>query len=473
MPLLKKEDRWRSVVNDESSLIVRDGAPWDESAEPKVQEFPDEQHAKAAYDRLLAAMAKEGWTVAEQPEAVEEMAEGAEEPEEAPATSAANPAMERAIEKDPDDERAMLVYGDWLQSRGDPRGALMSVQHALETAEGERREILLSREKELFGTHRNALLRQFAEYDRHRDWPMLKLRWRRGFVDGAELWIAKKEIEEWFLAFVDLPVCRFLRELSVPEITATRYDEDACIPWYSYAAVVDVLANQTRLATLERLELGSPDIGDTMRFNLANRELGRVDGLFRQLPRLRSLSLAAGSAELGEIDAPSLERFAFHTGALHRDHVASMRKARWPKLTALTVGIGDLPPARGGATLADLEWLLIAKELPRLTHLGIVNVRDGDALCEQILASRVLKQLESLDLSYGSVTDAGLEAFGGGKKKLAGLKRIELTDNPEVTDEGVEQLQADLPGCEIVRREIDDLHDWDLRWGWEPQSDEM
>src|SRR6476619_4274739 len=125
------------------------------------------------------------------------MAEGAEEPEEAPASSAANPAMERAIERailaGEDDEQAMLVYGDWLQSKGDPRGALMSVQHALETAEGERRGILLSREKELLESHRHALLRQFADYNRYPEQPLLTLRWRRGFVDRADFTIAKKE----------------------------------------------------------------------------------------------------------------------------------------------------------------------------------------------------------------------------------------------------------------------------------------
>lgn len=39
--------------------------------------------------------------------------------------------FEAAIRADPDDEGAYLVYADWLQQQGEPRGELICVQHAL------------------------------------------------------------------------------------------------------------------------------------------------------------------------------------------------------------------------------------------------------------------------------------------------------------------------------------------------------
>src|SRR5690606_20254799 len=37
-------------------------------------------------------------------------------------SSAREPALEAALRERPDDIAAHLVYGDWLQARGDPRG---------------------------------------------------------------------------------------------------------------------------------------------------------------------------------------------------------------------------------------------------------------------------------------------------------------------------------------------------------------
>jgi uncharacterized protein (TIGR02996 family) len=37
--------------------------------------------------------------------------------------------FEAAIAASPDDEAAYLVYADWLQQRGDPRGELIVLQH--------------------------------------------------------------------------------------------------------------------------------------------------------------------------------------------------------------------------------------------------------------------------------------------------------------------------------------------------------
>ena len=50
------------------------------------------------------------------------------------ATTASNPELEAAILEAPDNVDAYLVYGDWLQAQGDPRGELMALQHTLPSA---------------------------------------------------------------------------------------------------------------------------------------------------------------------------------------------------------------------------------------------------------------------------------------------------------------------------------------------------
>ena len=66
-----------------------------------------------------------------------------------------NPDMLRAIREAPEDDTPRLVYADWLQERGDPRGELIAVQcalHGLSPADP-RRAKLEGREEELLDAH--------------------------------------------------------------------------------------------------------------------------------------------------------------------------------------------------------------------------------------------------------------------------------------------------------------------------------
>src|SRR5688572_15161495 len=66
--------------------------------------------------QLSATKQKKGWTRVE---------DAAAEPGTADGVEAREPALEAAIAANPDDPKAWLVYGDWLQSCGDPLGELV------------------------------------------------------------------------------------------------------------------------------------------------------------------------------------------------------------------------------------------------------------------------------------------------------------------------------------------------------------
>jgi len=44
-----------------------------------------------------------------------------------------NAAMEKLIAKAPDNPEGYLVYADWLEQQGDPRGELVNLQYRLAT----------------------------------------------------------------------------------------------------------------------------------------------------------------------------------------------------------------------------------------------------------------------------------------------------------------------------------------------------
>jgi len=99
----------------------------------------------------------------------------------------------RAIVDDPDDVDAYLVYADWLQARGDPRGELVAVQVALERSPDAE---LLAREA--------ALLEQHGV-----DWGVpadATVVWRYGFVRALEFgdWSPHHEPGEWEASLGDL-----------------------------------------------------------------------------------------------------------------------------------------------------------------------------------------------------------------------------------------------------------------------------
>jgi uncharacterized protein (TIGR02996 family) len=76
--------------------------------------------ADGRYATELRKHLRDGWTRVADPRCEEPL--GAEPIE---------PALEAALRADPHDIGAALVYADWLQQRGHPRGALIAVQHRL------------------------------------------------------------------------------------------------------------------------------------------------------------------------------------------------------------------------------------------------------------------------------------------------------------------------------------------------------
>src|SRR4051812_37191067 len=67
-----------------------------------------------------------------------------------------------AIEADLDGTDAYLVFGDYLQTRGDPRGELIALQHARARRRGD--GVLDEEEATLLGTHAGSLFGPLAPF---------------------------------------------------------------------------------------------------------------------------------------------------------------------------------------------------------------------------------------------------------------------------------------------------------------------
>ncbi|WP_163997168.1 TIGR02996 domain-containing protein [Pyxidicoccus caerfyrddinensis] len=346
-----------------------------------------------------------------------------------------HPELEAAILKAPEAAEGYLVYGDWLQAQGDPRGELVALQHALFLAQddphGERIRIsawsdeareLERKVAEALRTHRGVLLgHALAEAVVE---GMLRVGWHLGFIHDASVEGTgdapprELSVEEMLKLLLAHPSARFLQELNLGPI--------ADMGGHDFQPLIRVIAKAAPRA-LRTLLVGDFDAPGND-WPTSSSFVGDLTPLYPALPQLRSLRVVGTGIRLGAIDLPELREFRLETTALSLEAVRSIAHARWPKLERLEVWFGSTAAgAEGGVD--DLQPLLDARGVPELRHLGLCNAEFTDALCEALPRSKVLKQLHTLDLSRGTMTDAGAEKLVANAAAFAHLRRLDVTQN--------------------------------------------
>jgi uncharacterized protein (TIGR02996 family) len=167
-------------------------------------------------------------------------------------------ALEEAIAAAPEDPAGYLVYADWLQQRGDPRGELIVVQDALRAKPRDR--ALLAEQERLFEEHSDLLRGPLAFVG------PVAVGWFCGFVRELDLgaWLATRgrALLEPLLAHTSFA---FLRMLA-----AQPHNETS---WVTLVALLP--------RTLERLELVWHGRFDTLSKAISTAKL----------PRLRELEI--------------------------------------------------------------------------------------------------------------------------------------------------------------------------------------
>jgi uncharacterized protein (TIGR02996 family) len=346
--------------------------------------------------------------------------------------AARDPELEAMIAADPDRAEGYMVYADWLQAQGDPRGELISVEHALLSSPRSRK--LLAERARL----RAPYDRQLQDMVEPFNWQppfdgahgaRAKLTWGLGFVKSAWLghdWFAGEvgdpelmDNREFFATLLSLLSMRLLQELTVG---LWRDSDGQC----DYGAVFVALAEAGPPA-LTRLFVG--DFRFPGEIEMSWTDLGDVAPIYRgALPRLRELSLQGGKMSLGSIDLPELRAFEVCTGGLSRQNIESIVGARWPRLERLELWFGDRYYGADGQ-VEDIEPILAGEGIPGVRHLGLRNAEFTDALCARIGGARVLDQLETLDLSKGVMTDEGAAALAGAAARLGHLQRLDVSEN--------------------------------------------
>lgn len=371
-----------------------------------TKDFEDEAEAERQYEVLVAEKVKKGY----------QLVSG--RPAGAPPEFKSNPELEKAVLANPDDAQAYLVYADWLQGQGDPRGELMALQHAMATDPAKKASAQAA-EKKLLEKNKAALLGPIAK---NADcFPTVE--WRYGFLRKVkvgldyEMYEDGLRLEKLLKQLLAHPSARFLEELVLgPE----SFEGDL-----NYQACIDLLVKHGGPKTLRSLFFGDFTYEDC---EVSWSHLGNLSKLYAAFPRLRSLTIHTGSRTLGKIVLPELREFRLQTGGLDRQAIQDICNAKWPRLERLEIWFGNHSYGAEG-TVKDLEPILAAQGLPNLKHLGLMNAEFTDDIAVALAGSKVLAQLETLDLTMGCLSGEGVRAILSSRDAFKHLKKLDVSNN--------------------------------------------
>jgi uncharacterized protein (TIGR02996 family) len=311
----------------------------------------------------------------------------------------------------PDDDAQRLIFADWLDEEGDPRGRFIRVQLALANDDCPERQKLQAEEQALLDAH-------------HTEWeaPLRGLAtgfvFRRGFVDELNV-EAKQFLRHAHEIFTASPV-RHVHMLdvsdSLPEVLRS--------PYLGRLAGLTVHGQHTG-EPLARAVARSEHLGGLKRLALTRNRLG--DDAAEQLalsPKLANLEeLDLGENAVGETGARALAASP-HLGRLRRLELRGNR-----------LGPAGAEALAGPERLASLERLgLAANEvgLPRLLSLpGAHN----------------LLRVPALDLAGNGLTAAAVQAIfyrPAGAEGEVRLRELDLSFNERLGDDGA-RLLAQCP----------------------------
>jgi hypothetical protein len=184
-----------------------------------------------------------------------------------------------------------------------------------------------------------------------------------------------------------------------------------------------------------------------------------LSSLLPAFPELLSLTIQGGNGlSLTALKHDKLEELIIISGGLGKTVLNHIAVSQLPNLRKLELYLGVDNYGFDGS-LADLLPLIEAGKFPKLTYLGLKNSEIQDEIAGAVADAPVLDQLETLDLSLGTLSDVGAELLLS-SERIKGLKALNLSHH-YMSDEMISRWQkSGLPVDVSDKQESDDEEDW-------------
>ncbi len=386
--------------------------------------FSDPETAGREYDKITKSKVRKGYQL------VDDGGASAAGP-----SVSTNAQLESAIFENPSDVEAWQVYGDWLQTEGDPRGELVNLEVAKEASAGDvhKQAELTDQLERLIEQHQAEWLGpEVMRAIAYEDDDLVDIEWRYGFIwrvkVKATYGFQGPSVEQLLKAILKSSASRFVHEIRVglPDSEEPGFQRE-----------ILALAKNGLRPSVRRIYIGDFEFPDETEISWT--EVGNVEKLYPVFPNLNWLKVQGGGILLGKLQHPTLETLILHTGGLPSEATRSISRAQLPQLKTLEIWFGE-EDYGGDTTVDELEPLTDADGVPRLRHLGLQNATFSDEIPDLLAGSKLLDQLETLDLSMGTMSEYGANRLIERAENFRHLKRLNVDDNV-LSFETVEQLR--------------------------------
>lgn len=209
--------------------------------------------------------------------------------------------------------------------------------------------------------------------------------------------------------------------------------EDSCQP------ILDgIVGHADQFSHIEKLFIGDMDYEQC---EVSWIIQGNYSKLWAALPNLKRLVIKGSmDLELGEACHEGLEELTIICGGIGKGVLASVQNAKLPNLKKLLLYLGVEDYGFDGN--ADTVRELLAKaDFPKLQYLGITDSEIQDEVAKAVLESKFIGQIETLDLSMGTLTDQGGALLLEELPKWPNVKALDVHYH-YLTDEMAEKLKG-------------------------------
>ncbi len=336
-----------------------------------------------------------------------------------------NAALEAQLRAARDDRGVYQVYGDWLQGQNSPIGELIALE---------------------LGGHDGAAIRETLGLP---DSDLATTEWKWGLWRALRIDNGGDPTDETFAAAALVAplfastLCGALEELRVGMLRWEHQIGDL-------EAVLLEAARYDWARDLRALHVGDVDRD----VDMAHHRVGEIGAsLSRRFPGLVELRVSSGDQDLrslglAKLALPRLESLVVETCSLTSARLAAILAGKLPVLAKLELWFGSANHD-ATASLADLRPLLAGKCFPDVRHLGLRNAECTDDLARAVPGNALAKRLEVLDLSMGTLGDAGAAELGTQRDRLERLHTLNVDDN-FLTPGAIATLRAAFAGITVI-----------------------
>ncbi|MEP6861541.1 MAG: TIGR02996 domain-containing protein [Deltaproteobacteria bacterium] len=375
------------------------------SAETMSLALPHAFSADREYSRSTREQLEQGWRRVLDP------AHEAALPDEP-----SDPSLDAQLRVDPGDADVALIYADWLQQHGHPRGRLIAVQAALRARPdaGE----LLDEQRALFEAHADVLLGPLSALvtGEEGDDPVIALDWDLGWIRSARIIGRSDEPADLVWEVLRHPSGKFLRSLVVGCVRSGDQDN---------STIAATLMNAGPRPPLRELVIADFDDSEIDSIDISRAPIGKLAGLGKAYPELETVILkGTGDVALDGLALPRAKKFALRTSTMTKRTLATILAAPWPMLEDLELWFGDVDRGYGAECTVKEILPLFARPLPALRALRIMNSPFSDEVVPNLLAWPGAARLEILEFSLGTLSDSGARLLAASRKAFPALNRL-------------------------------------------------